>query len=119
MKINRLINRSKMCYKKASFQTEKAAVKVAKEHNQNVYECPICFCWHCTSQENWQLEFIPIDKYNEILEQLEKLKTKHLEHKKNAGKTIFDLQQLVGDRGKKLREVEHQLNNLLQEKKDE
>lgn len=39
-----------MCDKKRSFETEARANKFARRFNQRVYECPICFCWHCTSQ---------------------------------------------------------------------
>jgi hypothetical protein len=40
-----------MCDKKRAYQTEHAANRAAARHDQRVYECPVCFCWHLTSKE--------------------------------------------------------------------
>lgn len=62
-------NKQKMCKQKVSFTNMKAALKVAEKHKQNVYECPICFCFHCTSHQNWMDDFVPKERFNNILEQ--------------------------------------------------
>ena len=55
-------NKNKMCGKKVSFRTKAAAEKIqVKYPNQRIYECPICFCWHLTTLENW--EYLYIDRY--------------------------------------------------------
>jgi len=63
--------RSKMCEKKGSFYSRARAEKSAAKWGQRVYECPICFCWHCTSKDNWQEEFVDAEKARKQLVQLE------------------------------------------------
>lgn len=50
--------RKSMCDKKVSFRSKGKAEAVAAKFGQRIYECPICFCWHCTSKEDWQQEFV-------------------------------------------------------------
>lgn len=50
-------SRTRMCGNKSTFYSQGRANKHADKYGQRVYECPICFCWHCTSKENWQEEF--------------------------------------------------------------
>jgi hypothetical protein len=47
-----------MCINKISFRNRDRAERSAAIYGQRIYECPICFCWHCTSKENWQDEFV-------------------------------------------------------------
>lgn len=50
--------KERMCGPKLSFRTRAKAQEIADKYGQRVYECPVCFCFHCTSKENWQDEFI-------------------------------------------------------------
>lgn len=64
-------SRKKVCGSKDSFWSRARAESIAERYGQRVYECPICFCWHCTSKENWRDEFIEADKARKQLVQLE------------------------------------------------
>lgn len=64
--------KSKMCGNKLSFRTKEAAQRTADKFGQSVYECPICFCYHCTSKKDWRQEYISIDEYNRLLNKYEK-----------------------------------------------
>lgn len=64
-------SRSKMCDKKGSFYSLARAETSAAKWGHRVYECPICFCWHCTSRDNWQDEFVDAEKARKQLIQLE------------------------------------------------
>lgn len=70
--VNR-INRVKMCQNKVSFTNKATAIAKAEKYNQNVYECPICFCWHCTSREDWKDEFVTVEKYQSLIQHHERL----------------------------------------------
>lgn len=61
-------SKAKMCKNKRSFHNKVAAEKVAERFGQRVYECPICFCFHCTSKENWQDEFLFADDAKAIIQ---------------------------------------------------
>lgn len=63
-------SKTKMCKNKASFRSRERAEQVANNFGQRVYECPICFCFHCTSKENWQDEFLFADDAKTILQML-------------------------------------------------
>ena len=63
-----------MCDNKRTFRSRHTAVQHAEKYNQKVYECPICFCFHCTTRENWRDEFVTIEKYNTLLVENEKLR---------------------------------------------
>lgn len=63
--------RHSMCGTKAAFRTQKSAEKIAIKFHQRTYECPICFCWHCTSLENWRDEFVRKDYMDRRLAQQE------------------------------------------------
>jgi len=45
---------SRTCGKKIAFRTIRVAQKHAEAFEQNVYKCPVCFCYHCTSEDNWR-----------------------------------------------------------------
>jgi hypothetical protein len=60
------ILKNKTCGKKVSFKNKKIAAKVALKHNQNMYECPICFCYHLTHYEDWSNEFVSLEDYKEL-----------------------------------------------------
>jgi hypothetical protein len=58
-----------------------------------VYECPICFCWHCTSKENWRDEFVDAEKARKQLVQLEStLRNEFNKTLKEKNKRISDLE---------------------------
>lgn len=51
-----------MCQNKVSFRTKATAESKAEKWGQRVYECPICFCWHCTSADDWKSEFVTVEE---------------------------------------------------------
>lgn len=63
--------RQRMCSTKQSFPTRGMAQKVAEKFGQTVYECPICFCWHCTHLKSWRDEFVRKDYMDRRLHQQE------------------------------------------------
>ena len=75
------IRRNKMCNDKAIFMSVSAAAKVAEKFNQNVYECPICFCFHTTSKKDWKQEFVRIEKYENLKREFNRISAKYLELK--------------------------------------
>lgn len=66
-----MTKRSQMCKNKDSFWSRTRAEASAARWGQRVYECPVCFCWHCTSKENWRDEFVDAEKARRQLIQLE------------------------------------------------
>lgn len=64
--------RAKMCKNKTSFTSKGAALRVTEKYGQRVYECPVCFCFHCTSKSDWKEEFVPIEKYQNLNREYEK-----------------------------------------------
>lgn len=64
------VRRFKTCGKKRSFTSAASAKKVALIHNQSVYECPICFCFHTTSRKDWKDEFVAVEKLGELKTEL-------------------------------------------------
>ena len=66
-----MASKAKMCRNKDSFYSRSRAEASAARWGQRVYECPICFCWHCTSKENWQDEFVDSEYARKRLVQLE------------------------------------------------
>lgn len=76
------VRRAKMCKNKVSFTNKAAAIRAAERHNQNVYECPICFCFHCTSRQDWRDEFVPIEKFHNVMRELERIQKAHTSLKK-------------------------------------
>jgi hypothetical protein len=84
--------RKKVCSSKDSFRSKTKAEAIAKKWGQRVYECPVCFCWHCTSKENWKDEFIDADTAKRQLVALEiRLRTEFNAKKKAMGKMISKL----------------------------
>lgn len=59
----------RMCGRKYAYPTEKSARKNAENFGQRVYKCPVCFCWHCTSLENWKHEYITVTKHETLIQQ--------------------------------------------------
>lgn len=66
VKVLRRNNREKTCGNKVSFHTISKAVEVATKHNQNVYECPCCYCFHLTTRDDWYDEFISYEVYDKM-----------------------------------------------------
>lgn len=64
--------RTKMCTNKVSFRCKEKAEAVAKQFGQRVYECPVCFCWHCTNKENWREEYVDADYMKQQMIYLER-----------------------------------------------
>lgn len=98
--------RHSACGKKVSFTHRAKAEKVAKKHGQTVYECPVCFCYHCTSKEDWRSEFVSIEKYEAVraiaddVEQLRRdLKEKH---SKKVQKIIDQHNKAIANKNTKL-----------------
>jgi hypothetical protein len=60
-----------MCQNKVSFRSKDRAKAAGEKFGQRIYECPICFCWHCTSKENWKEEFITLEESKKRLSTLE------------------------------------------------
>ena len=101
-----------MCKGKVSFQNIGAAKATAREYNQRVYECPVCFCYHCTSLEDWKDEFVPIEKYNELKKQYEILLTKptttsKIERYKDL---IWKQLQIIRQKNRKIKELNKKIN---------
>lgn len=97
------VNRLKMCKNKVSFTSKQAALKVAEKHNQRVYECPVCFCYHCTKLEDWKSLFVPVEEY-ESLERRCKIQKKKIER---VGKLNYDLQTRINVLKSELKELRH------------
>lgn len=66
-----MTSRKSMCLNKVSFRTKEKAEEAAARWGQRVYECPVCFCWHCTSLENWKYEFIAQEECEKRMRTLE------------------------------------------------
>lgn len=97
-----MISRAKMCLNKVSFRSRGKAEAVALRFGQRVYECPICFCWHCTNKENWRDEFVDAEETRQKIAGLER-KIISLENKIRAEYNIV------------LREKNKEINALKQE----
>ena len=41
----------RMCGRKKPFYTQSKANKFARHRNMNVYECPVCHCWHVSTRK--------------------------------------------------------------------
>lgn len=66
------ITRVKMCKRKMSFYTAKAAQRIADRNGHRVYECPICFTFHITSKPPFDPLFIAIEEHQRIVSDLNK-----------------------------------------------
>jgi hypothetical protein len=82
--------RMKMCKDKVSFTNIAAAKRRAEKFGQRVYECPVCFCYHCTSLEKWQDEFVPIKKYQRAMKEAEQLPELR-QRVERYGRAIFEM----------------------------
>ncbi|HZZ82019.1 MAG TPA: hypothetical protein VFE62_26200 [Gemmataceae bacterium] len=70
--------KKKMCGDKSTFYSKQRAVAHAAKYGQRVYECPICFCWHCTSKSNWRHEYVDAAQAKKDMQTLErKLRTEY------------------------------------------
>ena len=99
------INRIKMCKGKVSFTNAGAAKRVAEKHGQRVYECPVCFCFHCTSKADWRDEFVPIEQYRLIVQKLEDLQKKYKEKTCRLGGEISNKNHIIKEMKKKMPRV--------------
>lgn len=92
-------SRKKMCLNKVSFFTKKKAQAVAEVHSQRVYECPICFCWHCTSKEDWKSEYVDAEYHKkELLKARRELRTEY--------------NQLLSEKNRKINKLELKIKRL-------
>ncbi len=87
------INRFKMCKNKVSFTNAKAAERIAEKHNQRVYECPICFCFHCTSKADWKDEFVTLEKYQNVMKANDRL-IKQIQNLSKVKQRLNEMRQL-------------------------
>lgn len=101
---NMNINRIKMCKDKVSFTNEKAARKVAKLHDQRVYECPVCFCFHCTSSDNWKGEYVTRKEYEIVMTELIRKRKKVAA----LGLMVQEKDQRINELKRKLKEYKHE-----------
>lgn len=99
------VTRIKMCKGKLSFHTISAAKKIAIKYDQRVYECPICFCYHTTSLEDWRQEFFRKEEVEKkLLEQKTLINNINQENAslkaKNSNyiKKIEELQKVITER---------------------
>ena len=91
------MSKLKMCSKKVSFNTKGKAEVVASKFNQRVYECPICFCWHTSSKENWKDEFVRREYHERCMAQLENTIRNELNARnKELGRMVADLTFRLG-----------------------
>jgi len=100
------VRKAKMCKTKLSFRTMETALKVAAKHNQTVYECPVCFCFHCTSRKDWREEFVEIGKYNQLARELEESKEKLQRERKRLGDVIFNLNTIIKTKNEIIRNLQ-------------
>ena len=75
------ISRSRMCYKKKSYQTLGLANAAAEKFNLRVYDCPICSLWHTTSATESPPEFVTKQHMDAEIKRLLK------DQRDNIGKT--------------------------------
>lgn len=81
-----------MCLNKCSFFTKKKAQEYAEPYGQRVYECPICFCWHCTSKEHWKAEYVDGEYHKQEMANSErKLRTEYNERLAEKNREITKL----------------------------
>lgn len=93
-----MTSRARMCQSKASFWSKERAEKSAAKFGQRVYECPVCFCWHCTSLENWRDEFVDADTAKRKLAALEvTLRTEFNAKRKTLNARINELEKANKD----------------------
>lgn len=91
-----MASRAQMCTKKVSFRSRGKAEAVAKQFGQRVYECPVCFCWHCTNKENWRDEFVDEEQVRKQLADLERrLRTEYNEILRKKNSLITELQRKI------------------------
>ncbi len=98
-------NRGKMCNYKLSFNTRKKAQVNADKHGQSVYECPVCYCWHCTSKENWRDEFVNVEEFNYILEKNKEILEKNKKMRDKLEALQADIQEKREERNNARNEV--------------
>lgn len=88
--------RKAMCGKKASFTNKGKADAIAAKFGQRVYECPICFCYHTTSKENWKDEYVTKEYMDRTLGQQEnKIRAELNEKNRNLTNQVFDLHKRI------------------------
>ncbi len=99
------VRKAKMCKSKLSFRTKAVASKVAAKHGQTVYECPICFCFHCTSKTSWRDEFVGIEEYNKAVRELEEYRTKYKKERQRLGDEISKLHTIIQTKKQLIKEL--------------
>jgi hypothetical protein len=57
------------CRSKVSFPSLIQAKRVADKFDQHVYECPVCFCWHTTSNPDWKSEYVKRSRMDALVNQ--------------------------------------------------
>lgn len=86
--------RTQMCSKKVSFRSRGKAEAIALQFGQRVYECPICFCWHCTNKADWRNEYIDEDEVKRRMADLERrLRTEYNERLRKKNSRILELER--------------------------
>ncbi len=93
MKLIYMNSKAKMCLNKKAYYTKQKAQIDADKYGLRIYECPICFCWHTTSKENWKDEFITNEAHEKALKTLE-------------NKIRRELNEIIKKRNTKINELE-------------
>lgn len=81
-----------MCGKKVAFRSQEKAAEVAKQHNQKVYGCPICFCYHLTSKADWKDEFVTPAQ---VATQINAVRTEYNKKMRQKNAEIFAMQKEI------------------------
>lgn len=110
------MSKETMCGKKMVFRTRSFADKVALERNQRVYECPVCYCFHLTSKENWRQEFVAVEVMDQKI--AEARSAGRREGKEKIKELNIQVQDLLR-KNKQLRMENHELRTNLVEKQSE
>jgi hypothetical protein len=82
------LRRNKMCNDKRTYINITQASRVAEKFNQNVYECPICFCYHTTDRSDWKQEFVSIEKHERLKKEYNNLHKNYMKLKELYEKQI-------------------------------
>lgn len=105
------LKKEAMCGKKATFTTKGKAEQVAAKFGQRVYECPVCFCWHATSKENWKYEYVTrVFMEQEIV----KVRTELNEKNRKLSQEIFSLQKRLKQEKAMTRLTQEQINSMFE-----
>lgn len=92
----KLPKKENVCRRKVTFTTYERAKKVGDVHGHTPYKCPICFCFHLTSQKDWKMDYVDRQSVEFVMEAMadviEKRKKKERSARENIENRIKNLE---------------------------